>query len=146
MPHEGTSLKILVVEDDPGTALLIKYSLEGGGANWHVDVIHNAKDCLESDLSRYDLICLDYNLPDMLGTEVLKRVLDLRDLPVLMITGMNDKEIAGEALKIGAYDYIVKSDQYLETLPIAVKKAVDKHRLKLKDKNLHEELGASEER
>ena len=75
-----------------------------------------------------------------------KRVLELRDLPVVMVTGVDEPEIAAEALKIGAYDYIVKYDQYLETLAIAVEKAIAKHRLKLKGKKSHDKLRATQER
>jgi two-component system copper resistance phosphate regulon response regulator CusR len=146
MSLEEKSLNILVVEDDPNTALLIEDSLERGGLDCHVNVVHNAKDCLELDLGHYDVILLDYELPDMLGTEVLKRIQEQRDLPVLMVTGMDDTQIVGEALKIGAYDYIVKSDQYLETLPIAVRKAVEKHCREAEAKGLDEELGAGEEK
>ncbi len=133
-------IEILVVEDNPDEALLIKDAMEDGGMDCHVDIVHSAKGCFESDLSRYDLILLDYILPDMLGIEVLKRVLELSDVPVLMVTGMDATEIAVEALKIGAYDYIVKSDQYLESLPAAVEKVVEKYRLKLEAKRLQEEL------
>ncbi|MFQ5841605.1 MAG: PAS domain S-box protein [Thermodesulfobacteriota bacterium] len=146
MSDEKSSIRILLVEDNPGEALLIKESLEEDDLDCRVDVVHSGKDCFESDLTRYDLILLDYNLPDMLGVEVLKRVQELRKIPVLMVTGMDATEIAVEALKIGAYDYIVKSDQYLEHLPIAIEKVVEKHRLELESKRLQEELRESEEK
>src|SRR5262249_34884026 len=69
-----------------------------------------------------DVILLDYRLPGMNALELLKEVFHARrlEVPIILTTGQGDEEVALEALKLGAADYIVKSSGYLNHLPAAV--------------------------
>ncbi len=78
----------------------------------------------------YDLLLLDYRLPGMNAIDLLKEVRARGfDLPVVIVTGHGGQEIALQALKMGAADYLVKAPGYLERLPWAIENAVHQARL-----------------
>ncbi len=108
---ENNSLdaRILIVDDDPNVRDFLKLFLKFKG---YRDVLtaDKGQDALEAvSKEEIALVLLDIMLPDMNGVEVLRRIKESRPgLPVIMITGYPDEEKAGELLKQGAYDYIVK--------------------------------------
>ncbi len=67
----------------------------------------------------FDVLLLDYRLSGDSGLEVLKHVREDRalDLPVVMVTGQGSEEVAAHAMRLGATDYVVKHDGYLDVLP-----------------------------
>jgi signal transduction histidine kinase/FixJ family two-component response regulator len=74
----------------------------------------------------YDVVLLDYDLPDLNGLEVLKGVRQERrlNLPVVMMTARREEPIALQALKIGAADFVVKDSDYIHRLPRVLESAV----------------------
>jgi two-component system response regulator HydG len=67
--------------------------------------------------SQYDIIVLDYRLPDMTGAELLRRIRALnKDTPIIFVTAMDDPDISFQVMQDGASDYIPKSFQYYERL------------------------------
>lgn len=110
---------ILYVEDDPLDAdLLIRHLAEKAS---HLSIIHvdTAQACLNLVVEKtFDLILLDNNLPDILGIDMLKKLIMMQNrTPVIMITGQGDEYLAINSLRIGATDYICKKGNYLEKLP-----------------------------
>lgn len=100
--------KILVVDDEES----VRYSFERflSELNYLVITAKNGADALSKYSSQsFDLVVLDIRLPDMSGLEVLKQIktIDPRSV-VLVITAYGTTEIAIEATKLGAYDYILK--------------------------------------
>jgi PAS domain S-box-containing protein/putative nucleotidyltransferase with HDIG domain len=69
--------------------------------------------------SNYDVLLLDYRLPGSNTLEVLKELRQVRglDLPIVLVTGQGNEDVALQALKLGASDYLIKSDGYLNQLP-----------------------------
>lgn len=108
---ENNSLdaRILIVDDDPNVRDFLKLFLKFKG---YRDVLtaDKGQDALEAvSKEEIALVLLDIMLPDVNGMEVLRRIKESRPgLPIIMITGYPDEEKAGELLKQGAYDYIVK--------------------------------------
>jgi PAS domain S-box-containing protein len=79
----------------------------------------------------YDIILLDYRLPDGTGVDVLRSLGDKScDIPTIMITAQGNERIAVQAIQHGAADYLLKSGDYLITLPALIHKTVQAHNLK----------------
>ncbi|MGB2867896.1 MAG: response regulator, partial [Bacteroidota bacterium] len=80
-------------------------------------------DAAEKELAKasYDLIFLDYQMPSGTGMEFLKRNAEkVQETPVVMLTGQGAEEVAVEAMKLGAYDYLNKSSLSLDLVPIVI--------------------------
>jgi DNA-binding response OmpR family regulator len=93
-----------------------------------------------------DMVILDYQLPDMDGISVMKEMLSRApDTPIIMVTGEGSEEIAAAAIKNGAYDYVVKTNEYIKTLPFVVEQCLDRRRL-IEDKKRMEEQRVEVER
>lgn len=107
-------MDLLLVEDNPGDARLLKELLTESGVLGE-DTVHWERD-LGSGLERYDetdleLVLLDLNLPDSSGEATVRRMTDAApDLPVVVLTGHDDEETARRSLRLGAQDYLVKGE------------------------------------
>lgn len=126
-------MKILYVEDEIAHLELAQRTLEDNLQDefvlFHVESIQAAMELMakEPDI---DLILSDLRLPDGSGIELLKKVREMRLPPaVVLVTGQGDQEVAVQALKAGAADYLVKQSDYLHRLPIVVSNAVAQNRL-----------------
>jgi PAS domain S-box-containing protein len=95
-------------------------------------------------LNKYDVLLLDYRIPQENALEILNkiRISSYSDIPVILVTGKGDEEIAVNALKSGAFDYITKSQGYLFKLPSVIENAHYSSQLARK----HEALLESENR
>jgi DNA-binding response OmpR family regulator len=66
---------------------------------------------------QYDIVILDYKLPDINGIDLLKKVRPLGlKIPIVFVSAMDDADLSFEAMKEGACDYIVKTFQYYNKL------------------------------
>lgn len=125
-------MKILLVEDNPDQALIVERVLRRFNHKWNVTAVDSGASCLArlADES-FSVVVLDYSLPGMSGLEVLEQItLRHPHVPVVMVTGQGDEQIAVKAMKGGVADYLVKGDQYLTSLPSVVEKVVEQDRLK----------------
>jgi two-component system, NtrC family, response regulator AtoC len=99
---------ILIIEDKLSVAEVIADALTPLRHN--VSVAVTAGDALAIvAMDRPDVILLDVNLPDASGTSTLDRLRQVRpDVPVIIVTGNADEELARATLKRGAFDYVMK--------------------------------------
>jgi two-component system response regulator CpxR len=98
--------KILIVDDDADLAGMLQEYLELEG--FEVLVAHDSAACFDARPETKDLIVLDVMLPSASGFEVLKRLRQLSNVPVIMLTGRNDAVDRIVGLEIGADDYVAK--------------------------------------
>jgi PAS domain S-box-containing protein len=125
------ALRLFLVEDNDDIAFVTRVCLERAGHE--VTVCHNGTDALlVLSHSTFDLVLLDYFLPDLKGSEILQRMRQEGNrTPILMITAYGDQQLAARVLREGALDYVVRdqSSAYLAELPKHIVEAVTRHRL-----------------
>lgn len=121
---------ILYVEDDPVAASLFKQQMERVG--FAVDLAHTGMEGLERlNRRQYDLVVLDYQLPELNGLQILYQLMDNENRPpAIMVTAEEDVAIVVEALRLGISDYVIKSTEpnYLSQLPGVVERVIQMHR------------------
>lgn len=145
MASSGKTPRILVVEDDPDQRQLICDALRmcyGDQASMCVVGVGDGEACLAQNLSSFDVVLLDYELPDVSGLTLMRQVLERADVPVMLVTGHNDTATATEAIQAGAQDYVIKLGDYLFAIPVLVDKALRQHRIKKENQVLQQELRA----
>lgn len=126
------SIKILLVEDNPYDAELLREMLLGVSnvqfAWVHVTLLGEALKRLREDT--FDAILLDLSLPDSHGQETLaKAYAQAHDTPIVVLTGHADENLAIKTVHQGAQDYLVKGLVDGPTLVRAVRYAIERHRL-----------------
>lgn len=138
IPGQEKSLKILLVEDNPGDVYLLKNFLQSSGIPFSVSHSLTLKDAIQNSLTNnYDIILLDLGLPDSLGLDTLKRMVASGvKIPIVVMTGLDDEEIALKAVKEGAQDYLVKNNITTETIVRSVRYSIERKNIQdIKEKN-----------
>ena len=130
---------ILVVDDEKNYLVVLEALL--GSEGYEIVTALDAKKAIgtagEADL---DLIITDMKMPGMTGMELLEKIKSLKpELPVIMMTAFGTIEMAVEAMRKGAYDYIQKPFEN-EQLKLTVKKALNNYRLIKENRLLTEAL------
>lgn len=130
---------ILIADDDPQIRMLLKDRLEGSG--FRIRQAGDGHEAIERiSKGSIDLALLDIRMPGMDGLEALKRIRsDWPDLPVIMLTAFASIDLAVEAMKLGAYDFLPKPCDP-DHIIITVQKALHQHNLKEENRFLKSEL------
>jgi diguanylate cyclase (GGDEF)-like protein/PAS domain S-box-containing protein len=129
-------IKVLLIEDNPGDARLVKEMLIDAGANHfgltHVGLIRTGLSVLLEDQG-FHLILLDLSLPDGYGLDVIRQVYAVAPhLPIVILTGLDDETIAIRAVQEGAEDYLVKGQMDSNLLARAIRYAIERKRAREK--------------
>ncbi len=124
-------LQILLVEDNPGDAFLIQTKLSHDTQIkfelTQAEYLHQAIDLLTKEY--FDVILLDLLLPDSQDIETFISIQEKApNLPIVVLTGMRDEEIAIQAVRQGAQDYLDKEKATGETLGQAIRYAIERKR------------------
>jgi PAS domain S-box-containing protein len=127
-------MKVLIVEDNRDHQFIIRKKLEEYRDDIGIDTaetVDEAERLIEKN--SYDSILLDYRLQGSSGIELVKWIQreDI-EVPVIMITNMEDVSIAVQAVKLGVYDYLCKNRESFDRLPLLIDKATEEFRLKKK--------------
>jgi signal transduction histidine kinase len=133
-------IRILLVEDNPGDARLLRETLRDGCV-WpydveHVDRLGPALERLQSG-DAADVVLLDLSLPDAHGLDTVRRTLEAApEVPIIVLTGLSDDALALEAVHAGAQDYLVKGEAAGDVLARAIlyaiqRKALERERAQL---------------
>ncbi len=133
--------KILIVDDEEALVLFLSKLLSQDSPDYEIRIAYNGEDAIKMlEWFGPDCILQDIKLPDISGVEVLKaaKALD-EDVQVIMMTAFASLETSIDAVKMGAYDYILKPFK-AEQIKMVVKNALTKRKLLRENKRLLEDL------
>ncbi|MFH1060964.1 MAG: sigma-54 dependent transcriptional regulator [Pseudomonadota bacterium] len=136
LPRIKTDAQVLIVEDEPDSALFFRTLMESEG--FGVEVCGDGETALAALASNdYDLVLLDLILPGLSGWDVLRQIKGdgrLRYVPVVVLSALSDKAHALEALDLGAEDFLTK--------PVDVETMLSRVRVMLRIRALYENLSS----
>ena len=134
-------LNVVIIEDEKAHFELMKRAIDNEFPLALVHYFEEAGPCLERlDEIIPDVIITDYLMAGMNGIEFLEALnRQNKDIPVIMITGQGNENIAVQAMKLGAWDYLVKTPDFFALLPSVIQNVARERKLK-------EALRASERR
>lgn len=136
-----TNLLILVIEDNPGDYLLVSEYLEEsfpGATIFHADTLKKGIEILEKE--QINVILLDLTLPDGMGIHSFNSVHEQAPgVPVIILTGMGDTQLALDSLKIGAQDYIVKDSCSTAVLSKSIEYGIERSKISARLKESEEQ-------
>jgi diguanylate cyclase (GGDEF)-like protein len=132
-------VKVLLVEDNRDYAWMLRLVLAETNSNnfqlTHVEQLNEALAHLSD--TKFDIILLDLSLPDSQGYETFNKAYNLApDVPIVVMTAIDDKQLALRAVREGAQDYLVKGDTDVTQLVRAIQYAVERHRTLIELKRL----------
>ncbi|MBL7173867.1 MAG: response regulator [Desulfobacteraceae bacterium] len=134
-------LRIMIIEDERNHFELMEHAIKKEFPDAMVELCEKADLCLdrlkESDM---DIIIADYLLTGITGLELFEELKRREiDVPVIVVTGHGNENIAVKAMKLGAFDYVVKSGDFFELIPELIRKALRDRDLKAKMRRTEEE-------
>jgi two-component system KDP operon response regulator KdpE len=104
---ENCKTRILVIDDEPQIQKLLKISLKAH--DFHIEVAENGILGIQAvTCFKPDLVLLDLSLPDIDGTEVIKRLREWSTIPIIVLSVRGSEQDKVEALDLGADDYLTK--------------------------------------
>ena len=134
--------KVLIVDDEKSIRKTLREILEY--EKYKVEEAVDGMDCLAKfKRDKFDVVILDIKMPNLDGMETLERLQQMNpEVPIVMISGHANIDIAVEAVKMGAFDFVSKPPD-LNRLLITLKNALDKHNLISETKKLKRRATAS---
>jgi diguanylate cyclase (GGDEF)-like protein/PAS domain S-box-containing protein len=120
-------LKVVFVDPNTRDIDLTKRELIALAPHLNVESLQTAEQVFHrfaasGSRTDIDVLLLDYRLPGVSATDILKELCQVRgvDVPIVLVIGQGDEEIARQSLKLGAADYVVKSPGYIQRLPTVI--------------------------
>jgi DNA-binding NarL/FixJ family response regulator len=129
---DETPIRVLLIEDNPKDVRLME-ELLADAEEVHADL--ESTDCLSAALERLrqgrtDLVLLDLGLPDCQGIDTFNRLhAEAPNVPVIILTGLQDEKLAVRAIQLGAQDYLKKAESDSPSLARAMRYAIERHNL-----------------
>jgi len=126
-------LKLLLVEDSLGDARILQEVVaESSSPQFvltHVEQLGDALALLQE--KRFDVILTDLSLPDSSGLQALRQIAEhAQDVPIIVLTGLDDEAVALKAVQEGAQDYLIKGQVDTNLLGRAIRYALERHRVR----------------
>ena len=129
----NSSIKILIVEDNPGDARLIEEMLKDV-EDINFDIIHVVRldEGLKYILTKnFDVILLDLCLPDSEGIDTFNIMsYNAPGIPIIVLTGLEDEMFALSAVGKGAEEYLIKGEVNCELLLKSIRRSIDQKAIK----------------
>ena len=140
---DNNQIKILLVEDNSGDALLMQETLMDADIDAFLLVqVERLSEVFEHlDNESFDVVLLDLSLPDSQGFDTFLKAREHNaDVPIVILSGLSDEELAVRAVREGAQDYLVKGEISSTLLPRMLRYAIERHRLMVEMVNLQNQL------
>ena len=133
--------KILIIEDESAIRRVLKKIISEENDSYEVFEAEDGLEGIEKVLKEdFDLILCDVKMPKMDGVEVLEKIKKIKsEIPIVMISGHGDLDLAVNTMKLGAFDYISKPPD-LNRLLNTVRNALDRKELVLENKRLKKKV------
>jgi serine phosphatase RsbU (regulator of sigma subunit)/CheY-like chemotaxis protein len=143
---ESDELKILLLEDYPLDAELVKRELLSNHPKWHITHVTDRQHFVEALKNEApDCVISDFAMPQYSGMEAFFTVKELGiEVPFIIVTGELPEDVAIKCINEGIDDYVIKSS--LMRLGVTVQKAVDKKRIEYEKVQISENLEKSDHR
>lgn len=134
---EDRSIRLLLVEDNPGDAYLFQEAvseaqkIEAYKVEFSISEVGRLEDAIQLlEKSRFDVILLDLNLPDGVGFETfIKTHAQAPDVPIIVLTGNKDNALALKCIRRGAQDYLIKGETTGPALIRTIRYAIERHQM-----------------
>jgi len=139
-------VKILLVEDDPAHAELIRRAFEVKEPAVQLEVVGTLAEARVRFVLPLDLVITDWRLPDGDAAEVLELARGCCHVPVVVMTSHGNERVAVDALKSGALDYVVKSEATFSDMPHIAERALREWAGVAERERMERELRESERR
>jgi DNA-binding NtrC family response regulator len=143
MEDNSVLKKILLIEDSSGDARLLEEMLVEISANPFKLVWADRLDIGLNHLAigEFELVLLDLGLPDSQGFDTFKKIHgSVPELPIIVMTGLNDEKLALDAVREGAQDYLVKGQVEGNLLIRAIRYAIERKKLEIEREKMIEKL------
>ena len=127
-------IKILLIEDNPDTKLLLQDELlsDNGNIEYSLQCVERLSMGIEyiNNNEGLDVILLDLLLPDSQGMDTLSRIQSVtQDIPVIVLSNHDDESFAVKTVQMGAQDYLVKERVDRNVLARAIRYAIERHQM-----------------
>ena len=138
---------ILIVEDDPAHDALIRRAFEEYATPARLTTARSLREALVTlEATKPDLVITDLRLPDGDGGELVRSLRDRAPCPVVVMTAFGDQKVAVEAMRLGALDYVVKSELAFAEMPHVAARALREWGHLVERRRAEEALRSSEEK
>jgi len=139
------AINILLIEDNPLHVSLIRKMLKDISYNF-ISVVTLKEGYEQIQKNNFDIILLDLNLPDSTGLQTFQKVINFnKEIPIVLITGIEDEQLALKLIKKGAQDYINKQSLNATLLRKSVFYSIERQALLRNIKRIEQELRRSSE-
>jgi serine phosphatase RsbU (regulator of sigma subunit) len=119
------ALRVVLIEDDPGDAFLVRELLDLAGGGYSLVWVQDLAEGLAELAIGADCVLVDLGLPDAQGLEAVQAVVNHpAGAAVIVLTGLADRSLGGDAMLLGAQDYLIKGKVDHETLARSVRYAI----------------------
>jgi signal transduction histidine kinase len=140
------SVSILLVEDNPGDRRLIREMLaEASDVTFDVQYADRLQAAIEYlGQNGVEVVLLDLGLPDSQGLETLRKVYaQVSEMPIVVLTGLNDEMIGVQAINEGAQDYLIKGQVDTQLLRRTIRYAIERKQAEEKERRLQLQISLS---
>lgn len=140
-------LRVLLIEDDPVDHQLIKLSLSKSASAFELVWAQTLETgLLKFGESKYDVVLTDLSLPDSFGLETVKKIrAHNSDVPIVVLTTLNDNDVRLISLSVGAQDYFLKDEASPHMLERAIHHAIQRQESVVENQRLLTEVETSRE-